>query len=162
MSNVPRGGALAGLPPSARDGRLGVVAAVTAANEAFYEAFEAHDLEGMSRVWLHDSSVRCVHPGHDLLQGWKAVRASWKEIFANLQWIRLSPTNVTVTVGATDDVAVVVCTENVTEQRGDHLSVSVKIATNIYRKSGGDWRMVHHHASPAPVNVTQPFSGIVQ
>jgi ketosteroid isomerase-like protein len=69
---------------------------------------------------------------------------------------------VSVTVGSDDDVAVVACTENVTEQRGDHLSVSVKIATNIFRKSGGGWRMVHHHASPAPVSVTQPFSGIVQ
>jgi uncharacterized protein (TIGR02246 family) len=162
MSNVPRGAALEDRIPAARDGRRGAVAAVRAANEAFYEAFEAHDLDRMSRVWLHDPSVRCVHPHCDLLQGWKAVRASWKEIFGNLQWIRLSPTNVSVTVGSDDDVAVVACTENVTEQRGDHLSVSVKIATNIFRKSGGGWRMVHHHASPAPVSVTQPFSGIVQ
>jgi ketosteroid isomerase-like protein len=162
MSNVPRGGALEGRTPSPREARLASIAAVTAANEAFYEAFEAHDLDGMSRVWLHDSSVRCVHPNRDLLQGWRAVRASWKEIFGNLQWIRLSPTAVSVSVGANDDVAVVVCTENVTEQRGDDLSVSVKVATNIFRKSAGAWRMVHHHASPAPVNVTQPFSGIVQ
>jgi len=134
--------------------------AVRAANEEFYLAFDALDLERMSAVWLQEPWVRCVHPGGDLLQGWEKIRASWAEIFARVSWIRVTPTNVIVNQCA--EMTLVVCTENVTATTGDHVGVSAKLATNIFKKVDGKFRMVHHHASDAPVSVTQPFSGTVQ
>jgi hypothetical protein len=40
--------------------------------------------------------------------------------------------------------------------------VAVAQATNLFLRTSQGWRMIHHHASPAPVHVTQPFSGTVQ
>ena len=40
--------------------------------------------------------------------------------------------------------------------------MAVAQATNLFRLTPDGWRMFHHHASPAPVHVTQPFSGAVQ
>ena len=44
--------------------------ALREANAAFYGAVEELDLAAMERVWLHESWVRCIHPGWDLLVGW--------------------------------------------------------------------------------------------
>jgi hypothetical protein len=42
------------------------------------------------------------------------------------------------------------------------VGVAVAQATNLFIRTGEGWRMFHHHSSPAPVHVTQPFSGTVQ
>ena len=134
--------------------------AVRIANESFYSALESLDLARMSDVWLHEESVHCIHPGGDLLQGWNAVRASWEQILARTGWIRVTPTGVDVRLAG--DLAVVVCSENITAKQEGDVRVAVALATNIFRRAADGWRMIHHHASPAPVNVTQPFSGTVQ
>ncbi len=54
---------------------------VREANARFYRALNDLDLSGMDRVWAHESFVRCVHPGWELIVGWEAVRASWEGIF---------------------------------------------------------------------------------
>jgi uncharacterized protein (TIGR02246 family) len=133
---------------------------VQAQNESFYVALESRDLAGMTGVWLHHEDVHCIHPGGDLLQGWAAVRASWEQIFARTGWLRVTPTNVQIRVAG--ELAVVTCSENITAKQEGDVRVAVALATNLYRKSPEGWRMIHHHASPAPVNVTQPFSGTVQ
>ena len=134
--------------------------AVRAANESFYHALEGLDLEGMSGVWLHEEWVHCVHPGGEALRGWAAVRRSWEQIFGRAGWMRVTPTGVEIRVEG--DLAIVVCSENITAQQESDVRVAVALATNLYRRTPEGWRMVHHHASPAPVNVTQPFSGTVQ
>jgi uncharacterized protein (TIGR02246 family) len=135
-------------------------AAVRAANEEFYRALEELDLPGMTGLWLHEEWVHCVHPGSDLVRGWTAVRASWEQIFARTDWLRVAPTSVDVRLAG--EMAIVVCSENITSKHENDVRVAVAVATNIYQKTGGAWRMIHHHASPAPVSVTQPFSGTVQ
>ncbi|MDQ3011608.1 MAG: nuclear transport factor 2 family protein, partial [Acidobacteriota bacterium] len=39
--------------------------AVKEANERFYRALENADLHAMAAIWLHDTWVKCVHPGWD-------------------------------------------------------------------------------------------------
>jgi SnoaL-like domain len=66
------------------------------ANAAFYRALESSVIERMEEVWAHDSWVRCVHPGWDMLTGWAQVRESWAMIFEGGQKIRAFPSDVWV------------------------------------------------------------------
>jgi hypothetical protein len=61
---------------------------VTAANKAFYAAFEARDLDAMSLVWEHSDRIVCVHPGWASLRGWGQVAASFFALFQNSQHLQ--------------------------------------------------------------------------
>ena len=74
------------------------VKAVTEANEEFYAAFEALDMDRMEACWLHDEEVRCIHPGWDVMTGWPQVGRSWVAIFANSAYIQFFLTDVRVHV----------------------------------------------------------------
>jgi ketosteroid isomerase-like protein len=131
-----------------------------AVNERFYKALEELDLEEMQRLWLHEPWVRCIHPGWDVLVGWEQVRESLEQIFASTAWMRVTPTECKIHVFG--DVGMVACAENITASRDSDVGVAVAQATNLFRRTPEGWRMFHHHASPAPVHVTQPFSGTIQ
>ena len=130
------------------------------ANELFYRALETLDLAAMDRVWSHEPEVRCIHPGSEALVGWDSVRNAWQQIFANTRWMRVQPTDVRMQV--IGEVGLVACAENITATNDDDVGVAVAQATNVFRHTADGWRMILHHASPAPVTVTQPFSGTVQ
>lgn len=119
--------------------------AVEAANAGFYRAFEALDLAAMDRVWAHGPHVKCVHPGWPLLVGWDAVRASWEQIFAGTAEMRFTLSDVRVT--AVGDLAWVTCAENILSEVRGRVGVTSVLATNVFERVGGRWRLVHHHAS---------------
>jgi ketosteroid isomerase-like protein len=112
--------------------------AVLAANQRFYEAFSAHDAGAMARLWARDLTVACVHPGWEPLLGREAVLASFRAILGDPRApeVRASDERV-ILLG---DTALVVCIEQVL---GTEL-----VATNVLALEGGEWKMVHHHASP--------------
>jgi ketosteroid isomerase-like protein len=115
---------------------------VLAVNQAFYDAFEAADLDAMSAVWEHGDDVACTHPGWATLRGWGKVVASWYALFRNpqrLQFILTEPA-----VRRQGDVAWVVLDENLLDgAAGQTIS-----ALNIFVRSEDGWRMVAHHGSP--------------
>ena len=121
-------------------------AAVTAANDAFYRAFESLDIDDMTAVWARDEPVRCVHPGWGLLQGWTDVMASWERIFENAAMMHFVITGAEVSVEG--DWAWVACTENLTQLLDGQVVESRVQTTNIFRRRGDRWAMVHHHGSP--------------
>ena len=133
---------------------------ILAANAAFYRAIETLDLRAMGALWVHEPWVRCVHPGWEVIAGWDAVRSSFEKIFANTNWLRVTPTGLDAVV--LGDVGVVSCSENISAQQGDDVGLAVAQATNLFLRTRDGWRIFHHHASPASVEVTQPFSGMVQ
>lgn len=136
------------------------LAAVEQANASFYKALETLDLLAMDALWVHEPWVRCVHPGREALAGWETVRVSWQQIFENTRWMRVSATAVDVVVFG--DVGIVSCAEDITATRDEDVGLGVTQATNVFVRMPEGWRMIVHHASPAPVHVTQPFSGTVQ
>lgn len=137
--------------------------ALREANARFYSAIEELDLAAMDAVWAHAGWVRCVHPGWDVVVGWDDVRASWERIFTNTRWLRVTPT--AVAVAAFGDLGLVACSENITASDGGDggdVGVAVAQATNLFLRTPVGWRLMHHHASPSPVHVTQAFSGTAQ
>lgn len=113
--------------------------AVLAANEAYYRAFNDADIAAMGRVWAEDGAS-CIHPGWPALIGREAILQSYRGIFSNAA---------RETIAHHDEQAMicggegrVLCVEIVS---GATLALA---ATNLFRRIDGEWRMVHHHASP--------------
>lgn len=119
------------------------VEAVTAANAAFYEAFESRDLDRMSEVWEHSDRVTCVHPGWHVLRGWGAVAGSWFALFGGPQRLQFILTNQVVEVEG--DTGWVTVDENLLD--GDEIGGTVT-AINVYVRGQGGWLLVSHHGSP--------------
>lgn len=120
-------------------------AAVRDANERFYRAFESLDLSEMDQVWAHGDHVACVHPGWNRLHGWEEVRRSWSAIFQGTTEMRFTITDVRGEVRG--DLAWVHCTENIISETRGSLSITAILATNVFERHSGRWRLVHHHAS---------------
>ena len=114
---------------------------------AFYQAFEAKDVEAMMATWAEDEDIVCVHPGGPRLVGYEAVRIAWEQLFtgeAKLSF-RLDEIVIIETVGLAMQSAV----EHVTVGN-DTKPHGAAIATNVYLRTPSGWRIVVHHASPAP------------
>jgi ketosteroid isomerase-like protein len=116
-------------------------AEVRAANRAFYEAFEARDLDAMSDVWEHDDRVTCTHPGWRTLRGWGAVSASWFALFGGPSPLQFILTDEHVAVAG--DAAWVTVDENLISADGS----GTVAAVNVFVRSDGRWRLVAHHGS---------------
>jgi ketosteroid isomerase-like protein len=114
---------------------------------AFYRAFEARDIDAMMATWAEDEDIVCVHPGGARMVGYDAVRAGWEQIFASETRLgfRLDQIVVIETVGlAMQSVVEHITTSNDSTPRG------TAICTNVFLRTPSGWRMVMHHASPAP------------
>jgi len=102
------------------------------AENAFYEALERCDLDGMMAVWAEDEDIVCIHPTGPRLTGQDEVRSGWARIFAGGPGARVHSVHENFTV------------------EGDPRPRPPVIATNVYLRTPAGWRMIVHHASPAP------------
>ena len=114
---------------------------------AFYQAFEAKDVDTMMATWAEDEDIVCVHPGGPRLVGYEAVRIGWEQLFAGETKLsfRLEDIVVIETVGLAMQSAI----EHVTVGN-DPKPRGAAIATNVYLRTPSGWRIVLHHASAAP------------
>lgn len=119
------------------------------ANAEFYKALESGSADRMSEVWLHEEWVRCVHPGWDMVTGWKGVSDTWEKIFEEGPNMRVAPTSVSATV--LGEAALVTCVENITVFQEASFDSMQAVASNLFISRGGRWLLVHHHASPVPM-----------
>jgi uncharacterized protein (TIGR02246 family) len=116
-----------------------------AAEAAFYEAFEAADLEAMMAVWADADDIACVHPGSVRLSGRQEVRESWRQIFSGSARLRFR----IASLKAVEAPALAV--HSVYEQiaiEGQPGAGNPIVATNIYVRTERGWRLWMHHASP--------------
>ena len=119
---------------------------VTRTNEAFYEAFQTLDIAQMDKVWAQKEYVTCIHPGWTLRSGWPEVRDSWVLIFNNTFSMEFELTDLQVQVAG--DLGWVVCMEHIVNRQGEAEQRSRILATNLYERLDGEWRIIHHHGSP--------------
>lgn len=130
------------------------LAEVQEANAEFYAAFENGDLDRMSAVWAdgpHAPNVGCVHPGWPLLRGREEVLRSWALIMANTPYIQFVLTDLHAEVYG--DQALVTCSENIitvddSSGADGMLAGGSIVATNLFLRVDGQWRLLHHHGSP--------------
>jgi ketosteroid isomerase-like protein len=131
---------------------------------AFYEALERADLELMMAVWAEDEEIVCIHPGGPRLCGQDAVRESWAQIFAGGARMRVHVSQQVTVNGmmlAVHSVFEAFSMEGAIEGApgGEPARDSRPppiVATNVYLRSPSGWRMVVHHASPAPGKAEPP------
>jgi ketosteroid isomerase-like protein len=141
----------AAVPSPPDPDELAVLAAVEAAHQAFYDAFEARDLDAMSEVWEHSDRVVCTHPGWRTLRGWGAVSGSWFALFGSPSPLQFILTDQVAVVDG--DLAWVSVDENLIgggtgEGQATELGSTVA-ALNLFRRHPDErWRMVAHHGSP--------------
>ena len=124
-------------------------------NNRFYRALAQADLAGMDEVWAHSPKTECVHPGWDRLRGWPAIRESWRRIF---QGQGPQPVDISdILVHRRGDMAWVTCYENIARESGlGSVQISQMLATNVYERIDGRWRLVIHHTSPSPPTQMRP------
>lgn len=124
---------------------------VRAASASFYAALNRMangDATAMEGSWLHDTSVTAMHPvgGRDI--GWDKVGGSFRQI-AEI----CSDGQITLEdqlIRAEGDFAYEIGSERGQFKLAGHRIDLDHRVTNIYRRQGGVWRLVHHHADLSP------------
>lgn len=114
---------------------------------AFYAALAHADIDRMMAVWSEDDEVVCVHPGSIRLIGLVAIRESWRQLFASGARITVSTTH---PVRWSNLMTAVHTVHQHVHVEGDDRLHPPIIATNVFARGALGWKMVMHHASPAP------------
>lgn len=116
------------------------------AEDAYYDAIDEGDIQGMMAVWDENEDVLCLLPMMPAHRGRNAIRTVWESILLtgkppeiqinHLSWIE------------TGDVAVHLVEELFAVP--DQPEPQRIYATNIYRKGTAGWRLLMHQNSPTP------------
>jgi len=117
------------------------------AEHAFYEALEQADPVRLMQVWSDDEDIVCIHPGGLRVVGHSAVQESWHQILSSGP-VRVRPMRPLVLLSMMSAVHVLI--EQIATSAHPNASFANCYVTNIYHKGPTGWRMVMHHASPAP------------
>ncbi len=109
---------------------------ILAANQAFYDAFAHADLATIEDLWASLTPVACIHPGWDALHGREDVLESFRAILGGGSGPQVTCVDPAATV--IGEAAFVVCHEAIDDAE--------LIATNVFVREGGRWKLVHHQA----------------
>lgn len=120
------------------------------AEDAFYLAFSLGRLEDMMRVWAPHDDIVCIHPGGPRLTGVHNIHQSWAQIFNDSLPRTFALRGRIVSGEATQRIHML--EENISVPGTTFIAPPV-LATNVYRRLPGGWRLVVHHASVAPISL---------
>jgi ketosteroid isomerase-like protein len=135
---------------------MSVESEVRSASEKFYAALNrmANGEAGtMTDVWSHSADATALHPIGGRDDGWEKIRGSFDNVasIASDGQIKLTDQ----IIHGAGDLAYELGTEKGKLKLGG-LQVAVEHrVTNVYRREGGAWKVVHHHTdlSPAMMDV---------
>lgn len=124
---------------------------VRRASARFYSALSGMtggDTSAMSAVWAHSADVTAMHPIGDRDEGWSKVQATFDQVGSMAGGGQVRITNQLIRVGA--DLAYEVgVEEGEVILAGETITIKQRV-TNVYRREGGEWKMVHHHGDISP------------
>jgi len=121
------------------------------ASKQFYTALNRMangDPGPMVSAWSHGPEVTALHPIDGREIGWEAVKASF-ERFAQIA----TDGNIDLKdqlIHVDGDVAYELGVEQGECKLGGHPVAIKHRVTNIYRREGREWRMIHHHSDTSP------------
>jgi ketosteroid isomerase-like protein len=115
-------------------------AAILFANDAFYLTFQTSDIAAMEAIWSPREGVSCIHPGWPPLLGRDHVMQSWRSILANPDQPPVQAHAASAEVHG--ECAIVICYEVVGQ--------FTLIATNVFAREDGQWKLVHHQSGQTP------------
>lgn len=127
---------------------------VLAASEQFYEALTRlvnGEPDPMTRIWSHTDEVSIMHPIGGRQHGWSAVAKSWTRVAQIASEGHVEMVDRVIQVFG--DVAFETGVEQGRSRlAGQQITFEHRV-TNIYRREGAEWKIVHHHADVSPTIV---------
>jgi ketosteroid isomerase-like protein len=120
---------------------------VGAASRQFYAALNSvanGDARPMADIWSQSADATTMHPIGGRQVGWNQVWDSWQQVAAIASEGRVTLGDHLIRV--VGDAAYELGTEHVVMTLAGHSVRGEVRVTNIYRREGGAWRIVHHHA----------------
>ena len=124
----------------------------TDAENAFYAAFSRGDLKAMRDIWLDASHTSCVHPMGDRLLGTRAILKSWETILKNTSDVIIELSDLSIHQGPQTAIHTLIENIHVEDETEKMFQF---IVTNIYEQTSAGWKMILHHASPMPRDISQ-------
>jgi ketosteroid isomerase-like protein len=121
------------------------------ASDRFYAALNRMangDASTMSALWAHRGDVTTMHPIGKREVGWEQVRPVWEQaatVFSAGQ-IRLRDQLIRVGTDLAYEVGV---EEGEATLAGERVTLAQRV-TNVYRREGEEWKIVHHHSDASP------------
>lgn len=119
---------------------------VRQASQNFYAALNRMgngEKGAMENTWSHSPSVTAMHPIGGRTTGWDAVRDSFDQV-ADMS----SDCNIALkdqVVQVIGDIAYELGVEHGDmKMAGHHANLEHRV-TNIYKREGGIWKLIHHH-----------------
>jgi ketosteroid isomerase-like protein len=130
---------------------MSTVDEVREASKKFYAALNRMangEKDAPAAAWLNNGSVTAMHPIGGREVGWNAVNVSFNQVAqaASDGKIELKDQ----LIQDLGNVAYEVGIEKVQFKLAGHEVKDEARVTNIYKKEGGSWKMVHHHTDLSP------------
>jgi ketosteroid isomerase-like protein len=124
---------------------------VRQASERFYAALTGMvngDPGPMMAAWGHSGDVTAMHPIGERNEGWEQVRSTFEQVgaLASDGQVRLRDQLIRVGGDLAYEVGV---EEGEATLAGERVSFRHRV-TNIYRREGRAWKIVHHHTDISP------------
>ena len=98
-------------------------------------------------VWAHRDDVTTLHPIGQREVGWEQVGPVWGQVASMCTEGRVRLHDQLIRVG-TDPAYEVGVEEAEITMAGERVAFNERV-TNIYRREGGEWKIVHHHSDPS-------------
>src|SRR5439155_5548929 len=112
-------------------------------------AINGRDLRALSEIWSKDNDILMFDvPPPGRFRGWDQIGRVWKDFFDKVSEIHL--TVAAVQAEAQGTLGYATYDWSMTGRLGSYSLQDRGQATAIYRKEGGQWRLVHAHYSPVP------------
>ncbi len=109
------------------------------------------DARPMAEVWSSGPDVTALHPNGGRLVGWDEVRTSIEQVAhaATDGDVRLEDQMIRVVGDVAYELGV---EQGQCKLGGQNVTLEHRV-TNIYRRQGGGWKLVHHHTDTSPALV---------